>query len=131
MVCDLAGFWMPISVHLRRLESPLSRLETVYLGQVTFLLPSEIALLACAPELTSLRSVRLVDTYQGSIWGPRVRILDVEKAATDIYLEALGNDSFLANTRDTLASRVQRVRSLVRCEGKTERIVGGDRMDVH
>lgn len=112
-------------------KSPLSRLETIYLGQITFLYPSEIAMIACAPELISLRSIQVVDAYQGSIWGPRVRLVDVEKAATHLYLQALGSDSETSPSTIEffLKEHIERVRALVRCEGKNERIIGGDRMD--
>lgn len=109
----------------------LSRLETIYLGQITFLYPSEIAMIACAPELVSLRSIQVVDAYQGSIWGPRVRLVDVEKAATHLYLQAMGSDTETSpsTTEFFVKKQIERVRALVRCEGKNERIMGGDRMD--
>ncbi|KAH8112241.1 hypothetical protein DFH11DRAFT_1689975 [Phellopilus nigrolimitatus] len=101
----------------------LAKLQTIYLGQVTFLDPSEIAAIVCTPILASLRSVRIVDAYQGSIWGPRVRDTDIEKAVNSNFEESeiAFNIMFKEFT--------QRVRTLVSCEARTERITGGDRMD--
>lgn len=120
------------AIETRHVKTPLSQLETVYLGQITFLYPSEIALIACAPELVSLQSIQVVDAYQGSIWGPRVRLIDVEMAATHLYHQALGGDteSYPSTIQFMLKEQKERVRTLVRCEGKNERIIGGDRMDV-
>ena len=66
-----------------------------------------------------LESVRLVDTYWHSIWGPRVRLRDVEDAVRKI--QSLGESE-----REEALERVRRV---VKCEKKTERIQGGDNGD--
>lgn len=120
-------------------NSYLSRLQTIYLGLVTFLDPLEIATIACSPGMTSLRSIRVVDAYQGSIWGPRVRIMDVEKALTAHFLEShktpstAGEYEGLDRTKwksiPHLEDQIWRLRQIVRCEARTERIMGGDRMD--
>lgn len=63
--------------------------------------------------MDKLEEVRLVDTYCESIWGWRIRKSNIETAA----MELMGEEG------------VDRVRRLVICEGKTERIMGGDRLD--
>jgi hypothetical protein len=60
------------------------KLETIHIGQTTFLDPVDIARIVCADALPHLRSVKLVDVYRGSIWGPRVRRVDVERAVVEI-----------------------------------------------
>ena len=85
-------------------------LRTLYLGQATFLPPAAVALMVARCPST-LELVRLVDTYHASIWGSRIRRRDIEKAE-------MGTDS-----------TVERVRLLVRCEAKNERIMGGDRVE--
>jgi hypothetical protein len=61
--------------------------------------------------------VRLVDAYSESIWGPRLRRSDVEKAAET-----------LCHTDDQNAV-IARIKMVVTCEKKTERIMGGDRVE--
>lgn len=68
-----------------------------------------------AGSRTNLEEIRLVDAYQESIWGPRLRRSDIEAVA-------------LAMNKDE-EEVLERVRRLIRCEAKTERIVGGDRVD--
>jgi hypothetical protein len=55
---------------------------------------------------------RLIDAYKESIWGRRIRLVDIEAtvASEDVPLLA-------------------RMRNVVTCESQTERIVGGDRME--
>ncbi|KAH9941529.1 hypothetical protein B0H21DRAFT_752328 [Amylocystis lapponica] len=91
-------------------------LRTLYLGQATFLPPSAVALMVCHPDQRCLELVRLVDAYGESIWGQRIRRKDVEKAAGSLNVRK----------RDALVAQVRR---LVRCEAKTERIMGGDRVE--
>ena len=119
----------------------LTRLSSIYLGQVTFLDPLEITRIACAEaQLPSLTSIRIVDAYRGSIWGPRVRKSDVERAVMTLFSfneednhEADGSSitdhrEYLELSREYLKG-LDRVRTLVYCEALTERIMGGDRMD--
>jgi hypothetical protein len=75
--------------------------------------PFWVAALVCHKGVDKLEEVRLVDTYWESIWGWRIRRSNVETAAMDL----MGEEG------------VDRVRRLVICEGKTERIMGGDRLN--
>jgi hypothetical protein len=82
------------------------------------------------PGTEQLDHVKLVDAYRESIWGLRIRRRDVETAAL-----AIAASSFLYNTHstwggalDTPDGIIARVRGIVSCEAKTERIVGGDRV---
>lgn len=95
-------------------------LRTLYLGQVTLLPPSAIAAMISLPNQDNLEQVRLVDAYRLSIWGPRIRRSDIEKAVLSILAKA--NEKH----RDAMLGKVRR---LVRCEAKTERIMGGDRVE--
>jgi hypothetical protein len=76
-----------------------------------------------------LQRLRLVDTYVESIWGLRLRRSDVEKAAMVHVMESIQIEDamslFLAERAAAKATEV--VKRLVACEGKTERIIGGDR----
>jgi len=58
--------------------------------------------------LKSLQHFQLIDCYIDSIWGPRLRLGDVERVAGT-------------------AEDLQRVRAVVECEARLERIMGGDR----
>ncbi|KAI0922983.1 hypothetical protein AcW1_002512 [Taiwanofungus camphoratus] len=91
-------------------------LRTLCLGQATLLLPSSIAAMICLPGQDSLELVRLVDAYSESIWGPRIRRRDIEKAA--LALETGSQEEVIA-----------KVRRLVKCEAMNERIMGGDRVE--
>ncbi|KAL5497952.1 hypothetical protein ACEPAH_2883 [Sanghuangporus vaninii] len=108
---------------------PMPYLQTIYLGQITFLDPVEIAMIASATELVSLASMRIVDAYQGSIWGPRIRIMDVEKASASLF-SMLSSGSDAGDMQLSIHKAcIDRIRKLVSCEALTERIMGGDRMD--
>ncbi|OCH84351.1 hypothetical protein OBBRIDRAFT_415130 [Obba rivulosa] len=115
---DPLGLHAPFS-HTTPLLPAIPHLRTVYLGQVTLLPPSVIAAMICLPDTHNLERVRLVDAYRESIWGPRIRRSDVERAVREI---TAGEDA----QADAL---VDKVRRLVRCEAKTERIMGGDRVE--
>lgn len=73
--------------------------------------------MVCLSELESLETVRLVDTYRESIWGPRIRRSDLERAALSFQIDMQPD------------SRIQRIRRIVKCESLTERIIGGDRVE--
>ena len=74
------------------------------------------------PSSSALESVRLVDTYRHSIWGPRIRRRDIEDAVVLLAdVVAAGEE----RRREVL----ERVKRVVRCEKKTERIQGGDNGD--
>ncbi|EJD05328.1 uncharacterized protein FOMMEDRAFT_152625 [Fomitiporia mediterranea MF3/22] len=107
-------------------------LQSIYLGQVTFLKPSEVVLIACSSELTSLTSLRVIDAYQESIWGPRVRIADVERALMSLFQmpdQGRNSDSFDVH-HVNYRKYIERVRMIVFCGSLTERLMGGDRMDI-
>ncbi|KAI9070369.1 hypothetical protein FKP32DRAFT_1558101 [Trametes sanguinea] len=97
----------------------LPSLRTLYVGQATLLPPSAVAAMLALPEYGAISSVRLVDTYRHSIWGPRIRRRDIEQAAQGL----------VGLAEDARAKLVERVRRVVRCEKKTERIMGGDNGD--
>ncbi len=113
---DQLGIHGPLA-HNVPLLSGLPNLRTLYLGQGMLLPPSSIAAMIFYPGQETLEQIRLVDTYTGSIWGPRIRRTDVESAALSLHLD-LEPETIL-----------ERVRRLVRCEAKNERIMGGDRVE--
>ena len=82
--------------------------------------------------MNSLQVVRLVDCYVESIWGPRVRRADLERVVVQaqhggIPLALDGDDVRRGGGHcDTV---LDRIRTIVRCEALTERIIGGDRAD--
>lgn len=73
--------------------------------------------MVCLSKQECLESVRLVDTYRESIWGPRIRRSDLERAALSFQIDLQPED------------RVRRIRQIVKCEALTERIMGGDRVE--
>lgn len=97
-------------------------LRTLYVGQATFLSAGSVAALFCVNRMASLERVRLVDAYCESIWGSRIRRSDIEKAAQTIMFPQL---------RDVVQYEgvLSRIQNLLTCEKKTERIVGGDRVE--
>jgi hypothetical protein len=114
----------------------------VYIGQATFLSPVSIAAVINMDGMDELESVRLVDCYEGSIWGRRVRRGDVECAGQRVLAAAAkleDQDTENENVRDSGCfvydghdeSRAgwleKRIRRIVVCEAKTERFMGGDR----
>ncbi|KLO15538.1 hypothetical protein SCHPADRAFT_849438 [Schizopora paradoxa] len=123
---------------------PLPYLHTIELSQVIFLDPAEVARIACAPSLArTLRRLSVVDAYQDSIWGPRVRLSDVESALRrhselihDIDACKIGEnrvDELHIDGGERLRylhSNLIRLREIVRCEAKIDRIMGGDRADM-
>lgn len=112
----------------------LPSLRTIYFGQVVFLNPAvivDIVLNHIHVEL--LTSLRLVDAYQDSIWGPRVRGSDIENAAIQRMVPGrsllpgppLAELTF--EEEKLVWDTLQRIRAVVTCDGLTERIIGGDR----
>ena len=95
----------------------LPNLRTFYIGQATRLHPWIIAAMVFMRGQEKLERVRVVDGYKVSIWGPRVRRRDVEEAALLLRM-SVGKDQIH-----------ERVHSVVKCEAKTERIMGGDRVE--
>jgi len=88
------------------LHDPHPVLRHISLSQAVFLSAPVVANITTG--LKSLQHFHLVDCYVDSIWGSRLRVGDVEHAVQS-------------------AEDVQRVRAVVVCEAKLERIVGGDR----
>jgi hypothetical protein len=83
--------------------------------------------------MKNLERISLVDAYTGSIWGFRLRRSDIERAANrsapsfypvepQDYASALANGSMNASDLDL-------IRKIVVCEARTERIIGGDRVE--
>ncbi|KAG1807497.1 uncharacterized protein BJ212DRAFT_749570 [Suillus subaureus] len=95
-------------------------LRTLYVGQATFLSAGSVAAIFCINRMPSLERVRLVDTYCESIWGSRIRRSDIEKAAQIIMLP---------QDEVQYGCVLLRIRKLLTCEKKTERIIGGDRVE--
>ncbi|KIJ59884.1 hypothetical protein HYDPIDRAFT_32759 [Hydnomerulius pinastri MD-312] len=95
----------------------LDSLRTLYIGQATFLHPQAVAGMFLENRSRHLEEFRLVDAYSESIWGPRLRRSDVEKAARSLC-DAHEVEAVIADIRMTLT-----------CEKKTERIMGGDRVE--
>jgi hypothetical protein len=95
-------------------------LRTLYVGQATFLNAGSVAALFCVNTMASLERVRLVDAYCESIWGSRIRRSDIEQAA-----QAMMFPQNVLQCEGVLA----RIRGLLTCEKKTERIIGGDRVE--
>ncbi|KAK0220917.1 hypothetical protein EDD85DRAFT_266769 [Armillaria nabsnona] len=83
-------------------------LRSFYLGQATFLPAATVAAFLSLSS-SALESVRLVDVYSESIWGPRLRKNDI--------LAILAEDK-----RNVVAT-------VLLVDAKTERIMGGDRVD--
>ena len=71
----------------------------------------------CQERMARLGVIRLVDAYSESIWGPRLRRSDIEKAV-----------KLLCRSEEQTAV-IARVKRVVICEKKTERIMGGDRVE--
>ncbi|KAA1467124.1 hypothetical protein DENSPDRAFT_227688 [Dentipellis sp. KUC8613] len=118
----------------------LPNLITVYVGQATMLPLRPLAAFVLSRAAPALQSVRLVDCYIESIWGARVRRRDVEQAAVAL-VQSSGSRSALgdymrlrapdvdADSPAWMGAAVDRIRSVVRCEALTERIIGGDRVE--
>jgi hypothetical protein len=70
--------------------------------------------------MPNLERVRLVDAYCESIWGSRIRRSDIEKAAQIIMF---------SQDEAQYEGVLLRIRKLLTCEKKTERITGGDRVE--
>ncbi|KAF8579959.1 hypothetical protein K439DRAFT_339820 [Ramaria rubella] len=88
----------------------------VVISQAVFILP--IVVLRIALGVSMLEELRLIDVYQHSIWGFRLRLDDVERLVTDE--RACG---VYTSEKEALA----RVRDVVCCVARTERLIGGDR----
>ncbi|KAI0729465.1 hypothetical protein C8Q72DRAFT_777841 [Fomitopsis betulina] len=105
----------PTSTITAPLLPSIPSLRTLALDRTVFLPPGAIAAMICPlipgqEQMDALELVHLVDTYRESIWGPRIRRGDIERATAR-------------------ASMISRVRRIVRCEAVTERLMGGDRVE--
>jgi hypothetical protein len=107
----------------------LPTLRTLYIGRATLVPVTPLVHLLCDPQMSLLTTVRLVDCYVESIWGPRLRRVDLEHAVVQFQIppgELLAEPS---TGRRRCAKILDRIRTVVRCEALTERIIGGDRVD--
>ncbi|KAI0249784.1 hypothetical protein BJV78DRAFT_641968 [Lactifluus subvellereus] len=106
----------------------LPTLRKLYLGQATLVPVVPLACLLCDPQMESLIIVRLVDCYVESIWGPRLRRADLERAVVQAHYgkTLVGEDERIGGHYSTI---LDRIRTVVRCEALTERIIGGDRVE--
>jgi hypothetical protein len=134
------GAWTRLrDLHLSNIAFPreteglfptLPTLRMLHLGQATLVPVVPLACFLCDPRMDSLRIVRLVDCYVESIWGPRVRRADLERAVVQAQCGGmpLGGEEVRWGGQydDTM---LDRIRTIVRCEALTERIIGGDRAD--
>ena len=76
----------------------------------------------------ALELVHLVDAYRGSIWGPRIRRSDIERAAS-MLVRARFTAEHAAVAERVEGETISRVRTIVRCQALTERLMGGDRVE--
>lgn len=108
----------------------LPTLRTLYIGQATLVPVAPLACFLCDPQMSLLTTVRLVDCYVESIWGPRLRRVDLEHAVVEIHTPR-GKllEEGAEQCRRRSAKILDRIRTVVRCEALTERIIGGDRVD--
>ena len=106
----------------------LPTLRKLYLGQATLVPVIPLAWFLCDPQMQSLIIVRLVDCYIESIWGPRLRRTDLERAIVQAHHGGIlaAKDEGHEGHNGTV---LDRIRTLVRCEALTERIIGGDRVE--
>ncbi|KAF8512730.1 hypothetical protein BU17DRAFT_53891 [Hysterangium stoloniferum] len=109
--------------------SPSPGLIQLTISQAVFMLPGSV--LSIVLHSRALRSCRLVDVYQHSIWGPRLRLGDVEKLVGDCERgDGAGHDCGEGRGDMARGMRVEdlkRVRRVLRCVARTERLMGGDR----
>jgi hypothetical protein len=126
------------------LAAPLPALESFYIGQATFVPARAVAATLALPGMPALVRVRLVDVYEGSIWGRRMRRSCVERAAEALstaivtspslacaYMGRHAHDGRGEHGGDADGERraalLERIRKVVVCEAQTERFEGGDR----
>ncbi|KXN85611.1 hypothetical protein AN958_11100 [Leucoagaricus sp. SymC.cos] len=91
-------------------------LKTLNLSQVIFLHPEIIAQFVVTAG-SQLEQVHLIDAYQHSIWGPRLREDDDGIVTVSASQKEAASNELLS-----------RIRRIVVCQGKFERIIGGDRV---
>lgn len=98
--------------------------------------------------MANLESVELVDAYIESIWGPRLRRSDIERMITSppvhdpVFQRRLSHYQELApfgywtigrdpadESPGSGEAKLAFIRRVVVCRAKTERIMGGDRVE--
>jgi hypothetical protein len=105
---------------------------------VTFLPAEHVAefLLRCVESIgftmaSLLERVHLVDVYEESIWGPRLKMPHILAAGKTLLTRTSESDSGHSNESEFLDSAwlklVDVIEKLVFVDAKTERIMGGDR----
>ena len=101
-------------------------LETLDIGQAIYLNPREIVRIVCSrnPMLRSLSQVRLVDVCSESIWGPRMRMSNLESASAGGVSNGIDLEY---NFSPVLEERLERIHRVVRWETMAERIIEGVR----
>lgn len=77
--------------------------------------------MVCQEGMVNLQQIRLVDAYSQSIWGLRIRRSDIENAGKALFAAGIMHLS-----SEAVVETIQR---LVICERRTERIMGGDRVE--
>lgn len=108
----------------------LPTLRTLYIGRATLVPVAPLARLLCDPQMSLLTTVRLVDCYVESIWGPRLRRVDLEDTVVQFHIpRGELSDEETEQNRRRCAETLDRIRTVVRCEAWTERIIGGDRVE--
>lgn len=111
-------------------------LRSLHLGQVTFLPAEDIAdfILRCTADgcqfsngsnsvsTCALEHIQLVDVYEESIWGPRLKMPRILAASMTQLVESGMCEEFVERELPGLVER------LISVDVKTERIIGGDRL---
>ncbi|ESK88670.1 hypothetical protein Moror_3073 [Moniliophthora roreri MCA 2997] len=117
---------------VRRFDIPyMPSLQHLYLGQSTFLsAPTLARFLLNGLQARTLQKVTLVDVYESSIWGPRLRMPRIIGAARALL--AMEQELGQSVTReDEMQQRLEvihgAIMDLVTVVVETERIEGGDR----
>ncbi|PPQ96441.1 hypothetical protein CVT26_005082 [Gymnopilus dilepis] len=123
-------------LELTHLSSPpdtfpvIPSVRTVHLGQIVFLKPQTVADLVLHPAMEKLESVDLTDAYKGSIWGSRLRRSDIEVVVRNNDDRGSSNASREPEDEESPAARkLNVIRKVVVCKARTERIMGGDRVE--
>ncbi|KAK7062913.1 hypothetical protein VNI00_000411 [Paramarasmius palmivorus] len=110
-------------------------LQHLYLGQSTFLAAHTLArflLLSLYPDsqARTIQKVHLVDVYEGSIWGPRLRmprIIGAAQALLSMEQQASQTQPSEGDIQRRIDELSDAIENLVSVMVETERIEGGDR----
>ena len=80
--------------------------------------------------MEKLESVDLTDAYKGSIWGSRLRRSDIEVVVRNNDDRGSPNTSHEPEDKECpTARKLNVIRKVVVCKARTERIMGGDRVE--